>query len=96
MKGLTLALLLFMSLLGCKSHSRNDQIDDVCNCYIDAKTYSNTTKQLKRLDECYLKTQEDLYNIQRITVEEDWSDERLIKEKEDFINAITKGKNATQ
>lgn len=83
-------------LVGCQARSPEQLANESCECYIQAKTISNTIKKLEKIDECYIQMQSNLTRLEELAKQNDWPDNKLLAERNNFINAITKEKNATQ
>lgn len=48
-----------------------------CDCYKEAKSYSNTTKKLQKMDECYKLVQINLQRLEQQGIDNDWSADQV-------------------
>ncbi|MFA4868087.1 MAG: hypothetical protein WC623_07810 [Pedobacter sp.] len=74
----------------CAINTPESLATEVCDCYRQSKSYKNTTKELKKLDECYMLTQANLKRLQKLGAKNDWSDDQVQKEMEKFDNILNK------
>lgn len=77
MRKTILSFMGIVMLTSCSSKTPEDLAKESCDCYKEAKSYSNTTKQLQKMDECFILVQSNLQKLQQQGIDNDWSTDQV-------------------
>ncbi|TDO23763.1 hypothetical protein [Pedobacter duraquae] len=64
-------------LYSCTPKTPEKLAQTSCDCYKEARSMHNTTKQLRKMDECFSIVQANLERLQQLGIDNDWTPEQV-------------------
>lgn len=82
--GYSSLIALMLNLTGCGWPTPKELAEEACDCWQEMNALQNSTAKANKADECYQTTQNMQYNLRRMGVAKNWTDEQVRQAEREF------------